>query len=464
MHYLQNRWRLEGTRLVYYGLRNRGEMFRNTVKVSKARADIIATLPRDLSKEELGALRPLLGVQIVTKEEYRADPGSFAEARFCRDCCANDFMIPGLEFDCEGRCPMCQTADKAAKLRAVLPVVSNLPRSKRSRFDVAVFYTGGKDSTFLLYYLSVKLSLRVLALTWEIPFISESAKKSIEAAKEKLGNVEFISRRMDEADLEKFYSKLLELSGNTCACPHPAYVLFYPELVSLRVPYFTAGNEPVQMLGLYYNHFAPESAYSFGDNRALHFLLNAGRILTLRPPLKRGQFHTLFTMRQLAYGDGLVKKISGYGDELVRNISAALREVPELVKPFRRAIRYSSATGRVPAFVHFDFDEICGGVYDWNGIKRILTEECGWIPPDDGGKALHTSCSIERCKDHTQFVRFRNCQSRMIPFSAIEISLASRNCGRSRDELIYEMENVLGFTLDPLPECEMMKRYEKCGK
>ena len=432
--------------------------------MSRRALEIVRSLPRDLDEKEKKVLGPLLGEQIVDEAGLRRTPEGFSDARFCVGCCANDFMIPGLEFDAEGRCPMCQTAGKAEKLRAVLPVVKTVPRSDKSKYDIALFYTGGKDSTFLLYYLSVKLSLRVLALTWEIPFISVSAKKSIEAAKEKFKNVTFISRKINDEQLSRIYRRLLETAGNVCACPHPAYVIFYPELVKERVPFFTAGNEPAQMIGLYYNHFAPESAYSFENNRPLRFLMNAGRCLSLRPPLKPGQFETLIAMRQLLRGDGIVKKITGYRNELIRNIADALKEAPELMKPFRRAVRNSSRTGRVPAFVHFDLDEICGGTYDWGVVKTLLTEKCGWVGPGDDGKALHTSCMIEKCKDHTQFLRFRECKSRMIPFSALEISIASRSCGRTREEIIYEMETALGFTLDALPECELMRRYGESAK
>jgi hypothetical protein len=301
--------------------------------------------------------------------------------------------------------------------------------------------------------------LRVLALTWEIPYISESASQSIANAKKTFHNVEFITRTVNQSDLRRFYSKLYSLSDNTCACPSLAYLLFYPELVANKVTYFVAGNEPVQMLGLYYNHMAPPIAYTFAGNRFLTFLMNAGRVLTLHPPLKQGQFQTLMTMKQLAYGDHPVKKISGYESELVSNIVEAIRAVPELLPPFKRSIRRSSRTGNVPAFVHFDLNKITGGIYDWNKVKSILVEECGWIPPEDENKALHTSCKIEKCKDHTQFVRFYHCKSKMIPFSALEFSLASKKCGRSKEEMLYEMEYLLGFSLEEIPECAIMQQF-----
>lgn len=456
---LQNRWVLENNRLCYYGLRNRSDLFRNMIRLSKKQADTIKKLPCALSDREKRSLGGLLGVQVVLEKDFRPTPRSFREATFCTSCAANDFIIPGLEFDEAGQCLMCQTADEAEALKSVVPVMDEIPRAKKSRFDVAVFYTGGKDSTFLLYHLAKQKGLRVLALTWDIPFMSDSARESIANAKKHFSNVEFISRSVDREDLSRIYRKLYELSENTCACPSLAYLLFYPELVANRVPYFVAGNEPVQMLGLYYNHMAPKFAYRFGNNRAAALLINIGRLLTLHPPLKKGQLHTLLTMKQLAYGDHPLKRMSGYSNPLVSNVVTAIHEVPELLAPFRRSIRRSSWSGNIPAFVHIDFDRICGGKYDWNQVKDVLIAECGWVAPDDSKKALHTSCKIEKCKDHSQFIRFYHCRSKMIPFSAIEISLASRRCGRTREEMLYEMETLLGFTLEPLPECGLMREY-----
>ena len=459
MYYLQSRWKLENRKLHYYGLRNPPNLFKNDITVSKKQAAILASLPRELNAHEITLLRNLIGTQVVFENERKYIPKKFSEATFCATCCANDFLIPGIEFDKNGLCPMCQTAEKTKDLKSLVPLVTDIPRSRKSRFDIALFYTGGKDSTYMLYYLSKVMGLRVLALTWEIPYMSESAAKSIANAKRIFQNVEFITRSVNPNDLRKMYQTLYRLSGNTCACPSLAYLLFYPELVANRVPYFAAGNEPVQVLGLYYNHMAPKFAYSFANNRLLTFLMNAGRVLTLRPPLKQGQFQTLMTMKQLAYGDHPIKRFSGYENELVSNIVKAIHAVPELLPPFKKSIRQSSRTGNVPAFVHLDLDEISGGSYDWNKVKVILVNECGWIPPDDENKALHTSCNIEKCKDHTQFVRFYHCESKMIPFSALEFSLASRNCSRSKEVSLYEMEHLLGFSLEEIPECAIMRRF-----
>ncbi len=458
-YFLQSRWKLEGNQLVYYGLRNKENLFKNTIKISRNQRQIISSLPKELSENELRLLGKLLKNQVVTEDKIRKIPKSINEATFCKNCSANDFIIPGIEFDENGLCPMCQTIDDTNELKSIVPIVKEMKKTKNSRFDVALFYTGGKDSTYLLYYLAKVKKLRVLAMTWEIPYMSESARQSIENAKKHFDNVDFITRTVKQEDLKKIYKKLYEISENTCACPSLAYVLFYPEMVANRVPLFMVGNEPAQMLGLYYNSMAPKTAYTFWQNRFLQTLVNIGRVLTLHPPLKTGQFHTLAVMKQLAKGDNLIKKLSGYSDELVSNIVTAINEVPQLLKPLKRSIRQSSRTGNIPAFVHLDFDEISGGSYNWRKIKDTIVNECGWVAPKDDGKGLHTSCKIEKCKEHSQFVRFYNCRSRMIPFSAVEISLASRNRNLSREEAISDIENSLGFSLDEIPETEIMCNF-----
>ena len=460
MFVLQSRWKEKGNKFFYYGLRNKGQMFKNEIKVNKKQLDIIHSLPRELNEEENKAISKLIRFGVVVKEEqYHKIPKSITEARFCKECAMNDYMVPGVEFDENGLCPICQTKEVLEQLKGVNPVVNTFPRSKKSRFDVAVFYTGGKDSTYLLYYLSKVLNLRVLSLTWEIPYMSDCARQSIENAKKMLPNVEFIIRYVSADVLKKIYNKTYELNENTCMCPSLAYILFYPELVANKVPYFVVGNEPSQVAGLYYNHMAPLMAYKFAKNKFLNFMLNVGRVITLHPPFKSGQFHTLATMKQLAYGDSKLKTIAGYNNELVTNVCKAIKEIPLLTKPLKRAIRSSSWSGNIPRFVQVDFDEIAGGEYNWKNVKDVITKECGWVSPDYSNKGLHTSCKIEKCKEYSQFSRFYHMRSKMIPFSAIEMAIASRSKCLTKEEAMDEINNCLGFSLEEVPECAIMKEF-----
>lgn len=459
MYYLQSRYKLEDNNLVYYGLRNKENLFKNKTKVTKQEIDVIEKLPSILSKEEERKVQRLLGKYIVKKENLKAVPTSFEEAKFCKVCIANDFMIPGLEFDEEGLCPMCQTIDETKNFKSVTPVMNRIPKSKKSRFDVAVFYTGGKDSTYLLYYLSKVLNLKILSLTWEIPYMSECARASIENAKKKLPNVEFITRRVNDVDMKKFYNELYRLNENTCACPSLAYMLFYPELVANNIPYFVVGNEPVQMIGLYYNNMAPKLSYEFANNRFLNFMINLGRVITFHPPYKKGQFQTMLTMKELAGMNKFVKKFVKYNNPLVESIVGSASQIPNITTPLKKAIRQSSRKGNIPAFIHVDLNDVCGGVYDWKKVKALIEKECGWVGPENMNKGLHTSCNIEKCKEYSQFQRFYHMRSKMIPFSALEISLTSRYKNITKEEAITELKESLGFSLKEIPECKLMRKY-----
>lgn len=461
MQVLQNRWKLDNNYLIYYGLRNKKDLFKNRFKLNNKELNIIKALPKELNDNEKKILKKfILEGAIIDEKDYKKTPTSLDEATFCKECSMNDYMVPGVCFDENGLCPICQTKDIIDNLKGLTPVQNTFKRSKKSRFDIAVFYTGGKDSTYLLYYLSKVLKLKVLALTWEIPYMSESARLSIQNAKKKLDSVEFITRYVSNDILRQFYTRLYELNENTCACPSLAYILFYPELVANKIPYFVVGNEPAQVAGLYYNHLAPYFAYSFASNKPLNFLINIGRLLTLHPPFKSGQLQTLLTMKQLAKPMKLQAK-SPYQNDLLNNVCKAIQEIPFLTKPLKRAIRQSSWSGSIPRFIQVDFNEIAGGEYEWRKIKNLIIEECGWVAPEDVDKGLHTSCKIEKCKEYSQFSRYYNMKSRMIPFSAIEMALASRSKCLTKEEAIKEIKNSLGFSLTEIPECAIMKEYFK---
>ena len=76
MYYLQNRWKLDGKLLRYYGLRNKENMFNNSVKLTKKQLNIIKNLPCNLTDIQLKAVKSLAENQIITEK-----PAEFARYR-----------------------------------------------------------------------------------------------------------------------------------------------------------------------------------------------------------------------------------------------------------------------------------------------------------------------------------------------------------------------------------------------
>lgn len=47
----------------------------------------------------------------------------------------------------------------------------------KQKYDAVIMYTGGKDSGYAAYYLSKKLGLKVLAVTWDNGFLTGNMNK-----------------------------------------------------------------------------------------------------------------------------------------------------------------------------------------------------------------------------------------------------------------------------------------------
>lgn len=458
---LQYRWRLEGQHLVYYGLRQPPALFRRRLWLDRRTAALVSSFDGVRTLEQYvrtpGLQRLLREGIVVDAAQVRKPPRSLEDARYCTRCAANDYAIPGLEFDRDGLCPMCRSAEKYAGCRNVIPVLERIPPSPESRYDVAVFYTGGKDSSYLLYFLARVQHLRVLSLTWETPFMSDWARESIQNARERLPEVDFLVESAPEKDLRLIYQKAYALQQNVCICPSVAYVLFFQRLSEWGVPYLVLGNEPAQCRNLIYNRMAPAFYFKPWVQSAARLGFNAGRVLTLRRPFRPGQMELYMTVKQLAFGRSPATRLLKYRNELVENTCAALAQAPGFLAPFRAAVRTAGRSGQLPALVHIDFNDVSStGVYDWNGVKSLLTRELGWVDAPASGKGLHTSCQIERCKEWSQFCRFRAMETSIIPFSAIELSLASAAGSVDRGQAIEELKRYSGFTGEPPEETKIM--------
>ena len=461
---LQNRWKLEGKSLIYFGIRKQPNVNKNRIKLKSKEVVFFENFLRGMYDEEDKIFIKFLRAGIVVPENgYLTTPKNLDEATYCKSCIANNYIIPGIEFDDDGLCPICADKDKPLN-DSILPVKNTFDEIdkayKKGRFDVALFYTGGKDSTYLLHYLSRELGLKVLALTLEIPSLSNNARQSIENAKRIFKNAEFVSRSIAEAELNAMYNKLFELQNNICACISLAHAVFYPLLVSERAPYLVLGNEPAQMSGLYYNRVGPKIAYLYRKYKIFSVLLNIGRLCLLKKPLRSGQREMLLLVKQLAYGDHFVKKIAGFRNQLISNVCESMDFIPNLKNTLKTAIKRSDRRAAMPSLIHIDMNEISeNGVYDHEKIKGFLISECGYVAPERKTKSMHSSCSLEAAKDYSQFVSFYNMESQMIPFSALELIIASSKKNINREIALAELK--FSFVLER-PEVHVeMEKYAK---
>ena len=104
--------------------------------------------------------------------------------RRCTKCILPE-TFPGIEFGEDGVCNQCLSSDHHEKDRALgrdklIERIRSLPRGER--FDCVVPLSGGKDSTYILYYVVRDLGLRPVALSYDAGYQVPVAKENVRNA------------------------------------------------------------------------------------------------------------------------------------------------------------------------------------------------------------------------------------------------------------------------------------------
>ena len=114
------------------------------------------------------------------------------EYKICKKCILTS-NIPKISFDVNGVCNFCnQYIKEELPLKKNYDVLKEefvrlIKTNSRYSYDCICLYSGGKDSTYMLYNLVKKYKLRVLAFTLDHGFLSEEAFLNIRKVVAKLG-------------------------------------------------------------------------------------------------------------------------------------------------------------------------------------------------------------------------------------------------------------------------------------
>jgi hypothetical protein len=111
-----------------------------------------------------------------------------AALRRCSRCVLPQ-TFPRIRFDEEGVCNYCHEQSTPMKLlgEEKLLEVIKARRQKSSQYDCMVALSGGRDSSYALFYLVRKLGLKVLAYTVDNGFMPEDTKLNVKNATRILG-------------------------------------------------------------------------------------------------------------------------------------------------------------------------------------------------------------------------------------------------------------------------------------
>jgi 3'-phosphoadenosine 5'-phosphosulfate sulfotransferase (PAPS reductase)/FAD synthetase len=137
--------------------------------------------------------------------------------KICKLCILPE-TFPGISFDADGVCNMCRKSegsevkladDKKRHEQNFLDLLSSMHigpesfemttagssrdpvntsiKTSRSPYDILMAYSGGKDSTYTMILLKNKYKLRILAVSFDNGFISDTARTNIINVTESLG-------------------------------------------------------------------------------------------------------------------------------------------------------------------------------------------------------------------------------------------------------------------------------------
>lgn len=147
-----------------------------------------------------------------------AAPAAAAERSCAR--CGISARYPGLSFDASGVCSLCAMyAQHGPEIHSYFGEVDEFVRLVRARarergsdHDCLLLYSGGKDSSYVLYRL-MDLGLRVRTFTFDNGFISKTALRNVETITSELGIEHVTATR---ADQNRVFLRSLQQHKSVC--------------------------------------------------------------------------------------------------------------------------------------------------------------------------------------------------------------------------------------------------------
>jgi hypothetical protein len=144
-------------------------------------------------------------------------------------------------------------------------------KRNQSKYDILVPISGGKDGSYLLWYLSTNTDLRILAFHIDNWYVTGTARKNVENICRDLGcDLEIV--RPSWKRIKDFYQQLMMINGEICmACE--MMISLYPIdcAVSYHIPYIAWGLTPMQIKGKKINSGYLSIDFAYYDKIAKYY-------------------------------------------------------------------------------------------------------------------------------------------------------------------------------------------------
>jgi len=336
------------------------------------------------------------------------------DVKRCKKCILPD-TYPDIQFDRNGVCNFClsESSDKRAPKKSLgrqeLDKIIGTYKGKSKKYDAIVGLSGGKDSSYVAYYLKKEYDVKILGLNYDIGYRSAYAIQNLEILADKL-EIDLVTLRPNRTFLKKLFAHFLQRRGEFCSvCNNLGYLigasLSWNQKLSL-------GFSPL-MIGGWSNEYEFQHGVSvtsmqyFFENLTQELLEE----LMFQPFVEKEvvfRFMQLRDPRQAQIGTKEHKKLGDYAMDFIQ----------------------------LPDYVEWDLRE----------IPYILSEKLGWSHPPDVHES-HFDCSLFPLKEYLKFKKYGLTQETIKNSVLIRQGLMAREEALERMSLeqITEPEVLDGF-------------------
>ena len=276
----------------------------------------------------------------------------------CSSCILPE-SYPGIIFDKNGICHLCNSYRKTY-VKGAEELHRLVTSQKGKKYDCLVTLSGGRDSSYTLYYATKVLGLRVLAINYDNGFRHAQALDNIKEACRRLGT-ELLECHSKNNLNAKIVSSAVHAGipfGPGCTCQficRPCYngglAFLYSIAENYKIPFVLWGDSQTELLT-----FLPLRHKIMGFRRPIRYLLSARSFSFLR------FLYLLIIQRN-------EMRPSGNSPIDVRYPKLKNREIKE-----------------VHLFDYIDWDR--------RKIKKTITEELGWRKPPEALSSWRFDCRL----------------------------------------------------------------------
>jgi hypothetical protein len=114
---------------------------------------------------------------------------------------------------------------KDGKTKADLDKIILTHKGKNAKYDAIVGLSGGKDSTYVAYYLKKEYDLRILGFNYDIGYRSSYAIENLETVADRL-DMDLVTLRPKKSFLMRLFAHFLKRRGEFCSvCNNLGYLI-----------------------------------------------------------------------------------------------------------------------------------------------------------------------------------------------------------------------------------------------